>query len=86
MPDGLKLVYDADKESIIEKPDNITLSPNGDLIICEDSGRKTQYLTGLTPEGKGHTTLQPIINPNGQGHVFPRMDKHCLPIFTKILE
>lgn len=48
----IQLVYEANKKSIIEKPDNITLSHHGDLIICEDSGRKTQYMTGLTPEGK----------------------------------
>ena len=48
----IELVFEAKKNGILEKPDNITINQWGDLIICEDNSLDTQCLMGLTPEGK----------------------------------
>ncbi len=58
-PDGeggeLELVYEAQRGGLLEKPDNITRSPWGDLILCEDNGLRRQCLVGLTPRGQLYT-------------------------------
>ncbi|WP_417451219.1 alkaline phosphatase PhoX [Kordiimonas sp.] len=46
------LVFEATTPGALEKPDNIVISPWGDLIICEDCDLTSQRLVGLTPEGK----------------------------------
>ena len=48
----IELVYEAKDKSVMEKPDNITINPWGDLIICEDNSQDKNCLIGLTPEGK----------------------------------
>lgn len=49
---SVELVFEATTNSVLEKPDNITINQWGDLIICEDNSLDTQCLMGLTPEGK----------------------------------
>lgn len=46
----LFLVYESPGESVLDGPDNITLSPRGGLVICEDGGGQN-YLRGI--DGKG---------------------------------
>ena len=36
---------------MLDAPDNITVSPRGGLVLCED-GDGDQYLRGLTAEGE----------------------------------
>ena len=47
----LILFFESPGRNILNKPDNITLSPRGGILICED-GWGTPFLRGLTPEGK----------------------------------
>jgi secreted PhoX family phosphatase len=49
---SIELVFEATKNGVLEKPDNITINQWGDLIICEDNSFDTQFLMGLTPQGK----------------------------------
>jgi secreted PhoX family phosphatase len=35
---------------VLDNPDNITVSPRGGIVMCED-GEGEQYLRGLTPNG-----------------------------------
>ncbi len=51
----IELVFEATRGGLLEKPDNITLSPWGDLIVCEDNGLQKQCLVGLTPGGSLYT-------------------------------
>jgi secreted PhoX family phosphatase len=46
----LSLVFESPDRSVLNGPDNLTVSPRGGLLICED-GSGEQYLRGLTPEG-----------------------------------
>jgi secreted PhoX family phosphatase len=46
----LVLVFESPSSDVLDSPDNITVSPRGGIVICED-GDGEQYLRGLTPQG-----------------------------------
>jgi secreted PhoX family phosphatase len=46
----LSLFVEATASGVLQYPDNLTLAPFGDLIVCED-GVKPQYLYGVSPQG-----------------------------------
>ena len=46
----LILVFESPSEDILESPDNITVSPRGGLVLCEDGGG-IQYVRGVTRRG-----------------------------------
>ena len=46
----LVLVFESPSRDVLDYPDNITVSPRGGIVICEDGGGE-QYLRGLTPDG-----------------------------------
>jgi secreted PhoX family phosphatase len=46
----LRLIYESPGTAVLDSPDNITVSPRGGLILCEDGGG-TQWLRGLTQGG-----------------------------------
>lgn len=48
---ALVLVYESSTTDALDHPDNLTVSPRGGLLICEDGGG-TQYLRGLTSGGE----------------------------------
>lgn len=49
-PGMLELFVEPNDGTLIENADNLTVSPWGDVIVCED-GSGDQYLVGITPEG-----------------------------------
>lgn len=50
--DGLLiLVFESPSADVLNAPDNITVSPRGGLILCED-GSGQEFLHGLTPRGE----------------------------------
>ena len=49
-PGTLELFIEPNDEDIIDKADNVTVSPFGDLIVCEDGGGGNN-LVGVTPAG-----------------------------------
>ena len=59
----LTLIFESPGRDFLEHPDNITVSPRGGVVLCEDS-REYQFLRGLTPHGEifdlvrtsGHST------------------------------
>ena len=53
-PGVLELFVEPDDATIVENADNLTVSPWGDLIVCED-GPGEQHLLGVTPEGHVYT-------------------------------
>jgi secreted PhoX family phosphatase len=50
-PDQLTLIYESNEALYLDSPDNITVSPRGGLVLCED-GDDAQYLRGLTKRGE----------------------------------
>ena len=47
----LVLVFESPSSAVLDSPDNITVSPRGGLVICEDGGGE-QHLRGLTKDGR----------------------------------
>lgn len=50
----LELFLEPDDPSVLDNCDNLTVSPWGDLIVCED-GPGAQHLRGVTPQGRVYT-------------------------------
>ena len=49
----LTLVYESPSSDVLVKPDNLTVSPRGGVLLCEDPDRARQsYLRGLTDTGE----------------------------------
>jgi secreted PhoX family phosphatase len=48
----LELVFSASDAGLLSCPDNLTIAPWGDLLICEDSRRGENCLLGLRPDGR----------------------------------
>lgn len=47
----LRLVFESPSADVLQAPDNITVSPSGSLLLCEDGGGE-DFLRGVTPNGK----------------------------------
>jgi secreted PhoX family phosphatase len=47
----LTLVFESPGEATLDLPDNITVSPRGSLLLCEDGGG-VNYIRGLTLDGR----------------------------------
>jgi secreted PhoX family phosphatase len=47
----LILVFESEDPDVLQSPDNITVSPRGGLLLCEDGGG-TDFLRGVNPEGQ----------------------------------
>jgi hypothetical protein len=58
----LLLVFESPSREVLDYPDNITVSPRGGIVICED-GEGEQYLRGLTPDGAIFDLAKNILNP-----------------------
>lgn len=49
-PGMLELFVEPNNSGLIDRADNLTVAPWGDLVVCED-GSGEQFLVGITPEG-----------------------------------
>ncbi len=49
-PGTLELFVEPNHPGLVDNADNLTVTPWGDLILCED-GSGDQFLVGITPEG-----------------------------------
>jgi hypothetical protein len=49
----LELVYESPSTDVLLKPDNITVSPRGGILLCEDTDRARQtFLRGVNDDGE----------------------------------
>jgi secreted PhoX family phosphatase len=53
-PGELTLLVQTADERVLEKCDNITVAPWGDLVVVED-GDNEQFIRGITPDGRVYT-------------------------------
>jgi secreted PhoX family phosphatase len=47
----LTLIYESPAASVLSFPDNLAVSPQGALLLCEDAPGNDQYLRGVTLDG-----------------------------------
>ncbi|MDE2664099.1 MAG: DUF839 domain-containing protein [Gemmatimonadota bacterium] len=59
--EALALVFESPSEEVLSGPDNITVSPRGGILICEDNSGET-HLHGLSPEGEIFPFARNILN------------------------
>lgn len=57
----IELFVEPNNQSVLDSPDNIVVSPFGDLFICED-GDGEQFVVGVTPKGKLYHFARNAIN------------------------
>jgi len=57
----LVLVFESPHPDVLDGPDNVTVSPRGGVLICED-GSGGNHLRGLTPEGEIFDVARNILN------------------------
>ncbi|AKH43999.1 hypothetical protein WYH_02978 [Croceibacterium atlanticum] len=55
--DGLQLFFESESAEQFNYGDNLTIGPNGHLIVCEDqySDEAQNHLRGITPDGTAYT-------------------------------
>ncbi len=59
----IELFVESTSAAELENPDNIVISPYGDLILCED-GDDEQFLVGVTPKGELYQFARNALNTN----------------------
>lgn len=47
----LELFVQPDDAQVLQAADNITVAPNGHLVVCEDGSKRKDCLIGITPRG-----------------------------------
>lgn len=57
----LTLVFESPSADVLDSPDNITVSPRGGLVLCED-GDDEQFLRGITVDGQIFDFAQNIVS------------------------
>lgn len=60
-PGTLELFVEPNDATVIQNADNLTVSPWGDLIVCED-GPGEQFLLGITPAGQVYKFARNALN------------------------
>lgn len=61
----LSLVFESPGPHVLNRPDNITASPRGGLVLCED-GSDEQYVQGLTLDGRVFRFAQNNVQLRGE--------------------
>jgi uncharacterized protein len=62
----LRLVYESTDEAVLDNPDNVTVSHDGGILLCEDGDLTGQRLVGLTASGQAFPFAQNNIVLNGE--------------------
>jgi uncharacterized protein len=61
----ISLLFESPGADVLNMPDNITVSPRGGLVLCED-GSGLEYLHGLTVDGQIFRFAQNNVRLNGE--------------------
>ena len=67
-PGTIELFLESTEDRVLDFPDNITVAPNGHLMVCEDRYSDTlrNHLRGVTPEGKVYTLGRNVYKDNAE--------------------
>jgi secreted PhoX family phosphatase len=81
----LRLVFESPGAHVLDYPDNITVSPRGALVLCEDGDRKAERLCGLTVAGQLFPLAENNLVLRGEKNGFSgdfRKQEWCGATFT----
>ncbi len=67
-PGTVELFLEPTDDKVMDFPDNLTVAPNGHLLVCEDRYSDTlkNHLRGVTPEGKVYTLARNVYRDNAE--------------------
>ncbi|GJM10502.1 MAG: phosphatase [Lysobacteraceae bacterium] len=63
---SIELLYQSPGRDVLDAPDNLTLSPRGGLVLCEDGSRYGSLMHGLTPAGELFSLAENNVELSGQ--------------------
>ena len=69
-PGTVELFIEPDDADLLKSADNLTLSPWGDLVLCEDRSTEVVRLIGVTPEGRCYILANNRLRTEFAGAVF----------------
>jgi uncharacterized protein len=70
----MRVLFASPDASVLNNPDNISVSPRGGIVLCED-GDDFEYLHGLTTDGEIFPFAQnQVVVPEGTGKAVPPGD------------
>jgi secreted PhoX family phosphatase len=69
LAETIRLLFQSPGSAVLNAPDNITVSPRGGLVLCED-GNGLEFMHGLTVEGEIFPFAQNNIVLNGERNGF----------------
>ena len=58
----LALVFESPSRDVLNMPDNVTVSPRGGIVLCED-GEGTNYVRGITRDGAVFDLVRSVKEP-----------------------
>jgi secreted PhoX family phosphatase len=58
----LRLIFESPSIEVLSSPDNLTVSPRGGLVLCEDGDAASQFLRGLTRDGRIFDFAEFLLN------------------------
>jgi secreted PhoX family phosphatase len=61
-PATLELLFEPNDVASLDKVDNITVAPWGDLLICEDGDSDVDYIVGLRPTGESYKFARNVLD------------------------
>lgn len=61
----ISLLFESPGAQVLNAPDNITVSPRGGLVLCEDGGGE-EFLHGLTTDGEIFPFAKNMVRLNGE--------------------
>ena len=68
--EDLQLIAESHDHNLLENADNLTVAPNGDLIVCEDRKHEINRLVGMTPTGELYHLAQNHLRSEWAGACF----------------
>ena len=61
----ISLLFESPGKHVLNKPDHLTVSPRGGIVLCEDGGDE-EYLHGLTTDGQIFAFAQNNVKLRGE--------------------
>lgn len=66
----LKLIFESPSAEILDSPDNLTVSPRGGIVLCEDGDVLPHRVHGLTPDGRIFPFCENRVQLSGEKNGF----------------
>ncbi len=66
----LRLLFESPGPSVLDKPDNLAVSPRGGIAVCEDGNGVVQRIHGMTSDGRLFPFIRNRVILRGERHTY----------------